>query len=176
MYSDDHALSWKMMNTPVLSGSDEAHIVQRDDGSLLLTATGKPHRYYSYSYDNGNTWTDTTTRTDWYDYDSNSEIFRLSSVSQGHDKNRIIHTHDDSSYKYANLMIAVSYDEGATWKYDKVIYLNYCFYSSVAVDKQGNIWIFWERMVGSDWTNGETLVITKLTLDWITDGADTFKP
>ena len=65
--------------------------------------------------------------------------------------------------------MALSYDEGRTWPVRKSIWPDDSSYSALTRLVDGSIGILWEA---ADGDNGQKICFTRLTIDWLTDGAD----
>lgn len=177
VYSDDHGKTWAMSNSRSVSNGDESKVVQLNNGSILMDIRTKPNRRYSISNDEGITWNGAYAQPDLQDPACNGEIIRYTSTLDGYNKNRLIHTnlHHDSQRK--NLVIKISYDEGNTWPIEKVIEPSYAIYSAVTTSPiDGKIYVYWEKSIDDSVGSGCDMVLTTLTLDWITDGKDTWTP
>lgn len=176
VYSDDHGKTWSMTaNSPVTSGGDESKVVELNNGSILMSIRQSPNRLFSISNDGGLTWGYPVAQNDILEPWCNGDIIRYTSTKDGYNKNRLLHTIPYNTAGRKNLTIMVSYDEGNTWPVKKVIHPNSAAYSSVTFSPiDGKIYVFWER--GGGVNGGFDLVVTTLTLDYITDGTDTWTP
>jgi sialidase-1 len=65
-----------------------------------------------------------------------------------------------------NLAVRISYDEGESWSSGKVIYSGSAAYSTMALLKNGDIGIFFEK---DDYSNN---VFVRFSLNWLTEGND----
>lgn len=173
IYSDDHGKTWTMTpNSPLpLSGGDESNVIELNNGTLLMDIRRSPNRLFSHSYDQGLTWTKPFEANGFVDPACNGDLIRYTSVKDGYNKNRILHSHLHASSRM-NLTIYVSYDEGNTWPIQKVLYSDNCIYSSTTFSPvDGTIYVYWEK--GAD---PDELVVSKFSLEWLTDGQDTWTP
>lgn len=134
-----------------------------------------PNRLFSLSHDGGLTWSYPVAQKDILEPWCNGDIIRYTSTKDGYNKNRLLHSIPYNTAARKNLTIMVSYDEGNTWPVKKVIHAGSAAYSSITFSPiDGKIYMFWERGGGA---NGSfDLVVTTLTLDYITDGEDTWTP
>ena len=167
--SDNHGESWYLIDTPITPG-DESKIVELVDGTWMINSrvNGKGHRYIHTSTDEGKTWV-TNPDTSLMDPGCNASIIRYTSVKEGADKNRLLFSNANSKDSRSNMSIKVSYDEGKSWTEGKTIYTGSSAYSSMTILKNGDIGLFFEK------DNYQENVFVRLTLDWLTDGEDTFR-
>ncbi len=100
-------------------------------------------------------------------------MIRYTSVNQGHDKNRLLH-----SVPYGNsrtdVTVYVSYDEGETWPVKKCIVPYSSAYSSLCILSDGTIGLYVEEAYAG--ASGYSTVFYNFSLEWLTDGNDTFDP
>jgi sialidase-1 len=170
-YSDDHGKTWHLINTPIQPG-DESKVVELADGTWMVNSRvkGIGMRYVHTSTDQGKTWTSRPDST-LTDPGCNASIVRYSLVADGADKNRLLFSNANSSKERNNMTVRISYDEGKTWSEGKTIYAGGAAYSSLTVLSNGEVILFFEK---DDYTKN---VITRFSLDWLTDGKDAgFKP
>ena len=174
IYTDDLGKSWHCSSEPAYDYGDEAKVVQLNNGSILMSIrTRNGHRYFAISNDEGDTWpVKGYERSEIVDPNCNAEIMRYTSTLDGYDQDRLIHTYLDSTSGRRNLTLLVSYDEGETWVHNKRLYTGLASYSTMTMDPyDGSIFVYWENEYsdGSIW-----MKMTKITLDWLTDGEDTY--
>lgn len=179
VFSEDHGKTWTLsphspVGVPRTYRGDETKVMELNNGSLLMSIRQAPNRLFSLSIDGGHTWAYPTVVTDILDPNCNGDIIRYTSTRDGYNKDRIIHTIPYGKSR-ANLSVLISYDEGNTWPVQKVIHAGSAAYSSVTFSPiDGKIYLYWERGGGAD--GGYDMVVTTLTLDYLTDGKDTWTP
>ncbi|MBT6582589.1 MAG: exo-alpha-sialidase, partial [Bacteroidetes Order II. Incertae sedis bacterium] len=168
--SDDHGESWYLIDTPIEPG-DESKIVELLDGSWMINsrANGKGLRWVHISSDEGLTWT-SYPEPNLIDPGCNGSIIRHTAKRDGYDRDRLLFANAKSADKRENMTVRISYDEGRTWSEGKTIYEGGSAYSSLTILENGDIGLFFEK---DDYTEN---VFVRFTLDWLTDGQDTYTP
>lgn len=181
LYSDDGGSTWKRGGnirgrTPNKDGSslynlNENRMVQLENGDIYITMrVGTGDRYKSYSSDNGNTWSlpvkdSALSPVAMVD----QSIVRFTKKQDGI-KNRIIYSRPNSETR-DHLTAYVSYDEGATWTYSKVVDADYSYYSDLSVTADNHILVLYEDGYRNK-ARGSSLSAAKFNIEWLTDGAD----
>ncbi len=173
VYSDDNGQTWHVSGRASTSG-DEAKVTELVDGRILMSIRHAGNRWYNISEDGGETWQPTTST--WYDITApacNGDMIRYTAVNQGHDRNRLLH-----SVPYGNsrtdVTVYVSYDEGETWPVSKCIVPYSSAYSSLCILPDGTIGLYVEESYAG--ASGYSTVFYNFSLEWLTDGNDTFDP
>ncbi len=168
--SDDHGESWYLIDTPIEPG-DESKIVELLDGSWMINsrANGKGLRWVHISSDEGLTWT-SYPEPNLIDPGCNGSIIRYTAKRDGYDRDRLLFANAKSADKRENMTVRISYDEGKTWSEGKTIHEGGSAYSSLTILENGDIGLFFEK---DDYTEN---VFVRFTLDWLTDGQDTYTP
>lgn len=165
-YSDDHGNSWQLLDKPLLPGN-ESKIIELDNGDWMVNCrlNGPGMRQIHSSIDKGKSWT-TLTDSTLVDPGCNASIVRLTALSAGDDKNRLLFSNANSSEGRENLTLKISYDEGKTWSMGKTIYTGGSAYSTMTILKNGEIGIVFEK---DDYTEN---AFVRVSLGWLTDGED----
>jgi sialidase-1 len=173
VYSDDNGLTWHVSGRASSSG-DEAKVTELADGRILMSIRHGGNRWYNLSEDGGETWQPTTST--WYDISApacNGDMIRYTSVNQGDDRNRLLH-----SVPYGNsrthVSVYVSYDEGETWPVRRCIVPYSSAYSSLCVLPDGTIGLYVEEAYGG--ALGYSTVFYNFSLEWLTEGDDIYNP
>ncbi len=173
VYSDDNGVTWQVSGRASVGG-DEAKVTELADGRILMSIRHSGKRWYNISEDGGETWQPTTST--WNDITApacNGDMIRFTSENQGHDRNRLLH-----SVPYGNsrtdVSVYVSYDEGETWPVRKCIVPYSSAYSSLCILPDGTIGLYVEEAYAG--ASGYSTVFYNFSLEWLTDGNDTFDP
>ncbi len=166
--SDDHGDSWYFIDTPI-TPADESKIVELANGTWMINSRVNKAgtRYVHTSTDKGVTW-NSKPNTSLIDPGCNASIIRYTSIKAGADKNRLLFSNAKSQNDRSNLTVRISYDEGESWSEGKTVYNEGAAYSSMSVLSDGAIGLFFEK------DNYQENVFVKLTLDWLTDGRDSY--
>jgi len=164
--SDDHGLTWFLLDTPIKDGN-ESKVIELIDGSWMINSRINQGgmRYSHISTDDGMTWK-TKGELTLADPGCNASFIRYTSVEDGYKKNRLLFSNANDKEKRINMTIKLSYDEGKTWTKGKTIYSGGAAYSSLTVLKNGEIGLFFEK------DDHKENVFVKMSLDWLTDGMD----
>lgn len=169
-YSDDAGETWKMGELIALPDGkqcNESQVVERSDGSLLVSArpVGGGPRWTAVSADGGVTWTQVQRHPQLTDPGCMASILRHSDPLDGK-KSILLHSNPDSEKGRKNGTIRVSYDEGKTWPVSKVLDPGYYGYSALAVLPDGTILCMYES------TGTKHMVLARFPLEWLSGGED----
>ena len=173
VYSDDNGATWNVSGRASVGG-DEAKVTELADGRILMSIRHAGHRWYNISNDGGETWqSSTSTWNDLLAPACNGDIIRYTSVNQGYEQNRLLHSLPYGSNR-ENVTVYVSYDEGETWPVSKCIVPYASAYSSLCVLPDGTIGLYVEEK--QDGASGYSTVFYNFSLEWLTDGEDVWVP
>ena len=173
VYSDDNGLTWHVSGRASVAG-DEAKVTELADGRILMSIRHAGNRWYNLSEDGGETWQPTTST--WYDITApacNGDMIRYTTENQGYDKNRLLHSVPFGTNR-EKVTVYVSYDEGETWPVSKCIVPYSAAYSSLCILPDGTIGLYVEEAYAG--ASGYSTVFYNFSLNWLTDGNDTFDP
>ena len=200
VYSDDEGKTWHagdvaVPNTEEWINPNETVIVELADGRVMLNvrSESKAHRRLVVMSPDGATgWSQPKFDDALLEPICMGSIVRFSSQDDGA-KNRILFANphnldradgtakEGGSRDRRNISIKLSYDEGKTWKVDKVLEAGYSAYSDLAVTPDGTILCLYERGRASDGTKKKPtsyayLTLARFNLEWLTDGGDSWEP
>ena len=171
VYSDDNGITWHVSGRASVGG-DEAKVTELVDGRILMSIRHGGKRWYNISENGGETWQPTTST--WNDITApacNGDLIRYTSVSQGHNANRLLHSVPYGTQR-TDVTVYISYDEGQTWPVSKCIVPYSSAYSSLCILPDGTIGLYVEEEPNG--TSGYSTVFYNFSLEWLTDGTDTY--
>ena len=131
------------------------------------------NRWYNISEDGGLTWQPTT--SEWTDIVApacNGDLIRYSSVNNGGDKNRLLHSVPAGSSR-KNVTVYVSYDEGETWQTSRCVVPYNSAYSSLCVLPDNTIGLYVEESYSDE--GDYCTVFYNFSLEWLTKGVDKYE-
>ncbi|MBT5816320.1 MAG: exo-alpha-sialidase [Opitutales bacterium] len=169
-YSDDHGESWQVSETAV-QGSDEVSIVELSDGRVLMNIRSHgeldpgldpEYRNFMYSKNGGESWYGLETIRDLIWESGHGSITRM----ETQDRNRLF-AFNPVVVKRRDLTCFVSYDEGKTWPFKRVIHEAGGYSSVVVMD---NYDIALAHNHGHAGRDGIDFV--RFNLSWLTDGRE----
>lgn len=171
VYSDDNGLTWKVSGRASVGG-DEAKVTELVDGRILMSIRHGGYRWYNISEDGGVTWQPTTSEwTDIYAPACNGDLIRYTSVNDGDDKNRLLHSVPVGDSR-KNVTVYVSYDEGETWKAGRCVVPYNSAYSSLCILPDNTIGLYVEEAYQSE--GDYCSVFYNFSLKWMTEGEDEY--
>ena len=172
-YSEDNGTTWKVSSVCKPNNGNEAKIVELNDGSWLVSIRNqsKGSRYYTISKDRGQTWSEVKLWNEMYEPGCNGDLIRYTSTKDGYDRNRLLHSVPFDAVSRKNMSVFVSYDEGESWSVHKTICPGNGAYSSICILPDGTIGVYTEE---DYMTPDMSTFFLNFTLDWLTDGEDTY--
>lgn len=176
VYSDDHGRTWKLGGS-LAAHTNEATVLERSDGSVYInmrnTITNPYGKFLNWrravatSHDGGETWGETGFAPELTTPVCQGCVLRYTD-EVSHDKNRILYSGPAATQRI-RMTIWISYDEGETWPVKKLITPLPSAYSDMVVLPDMSIGLFFET--GKINAN-TTLAFNRLSLEWLSDGAD----
>jgi sialidase-1 len=179
-YSDDRGETWKMGdNAPggmidvkgkPASTVNEAQVVELSDGRVRWNVRRfqEPFlRKTGISSDGGATWGPVENVKEQIDPSCNASILRYTDPADGR-KNRILFSGPQSTKREKGTLF-LSTDDGATWPTKKLLVPGFFAYSCLTVLPDGTIGCLYEK------TSNLDIAFARVTLEWLTDGADAFE-
>ena len=169
--SSDHGKTWTLSNNYAMLDADESKIVELDNGDLLVASRHAGNRYYAVSSNGGTSWGARNTWSELYEPGCNGDMIRLTSLSAGDDKNRLLHSIPNAGSRQ-NVTVFLSTDEGKSWPVKKSICPKGSAYSSLTVLPDGTIGCYYEE---DGLEGGYQMRFVRFSLEWLTDGADSIE-
>lgn len=171
IYSDDHGKTWKSGNpTPaVVEGKkfDENKVTELSDGSLILISRSQAGggRIICTSTDSGENWKDCHVSKDLADENNNAQVIRaFPNAKPGTLRSQVLlFSGTDNGRK--NGYVWASFDNGKTWPVKKQFKTGGTGYTTMTVQKDGNIGLLMEPN-GGGW---QDIAHLSFTLRWLED-------
>ena len=150
IYSDDSGNTWKVSDTPATCDGDESKVVQLADGTLIMSIRNRfgSLRKFSYSHDNGASWTDPMPIEDLPDPRSNGDIIRCTHDGQDY----LLQSLPGDPKGRNNVAVYVSDDNGKTWPVKKTIINMPSAYSSMTILPDGRLGILTEESANNHYS------------------------
>jgi sialidase-1 len=186
MYSDDGGKTWQT-SAPVQSGTGEGTLAEMSNGDIYYNSRSHMsvdhRRRIAWSYDGGAMYVDWRVCDDlrevgepfYFKYGSepsygcNAGLVRLPLECTGGKDVLVFSTPDNPGKTRIRMTVWASFDRGRTWPVKRLVYRGPSAYSSLAADKDGNIYLLFEKGVKKLY---ETVAVTKFDLAWLTEGHD----
>ena len=169
--STDGGFTWTPSTGIAETGGDEAKIVELNNGNLMMSIRNSGTRRFNVSTNKGISWGTAYNQANITDPNCDGDFIRYTSTLDGFDKNRLLHTIPFAGNR-TNVSVLMSTDEGATWPIRKTIFPGASAYSSLTVLPDGTLGIYYENGESSTYQ----MYFARFSLNWLTNGADTFVP
>lgn len=169
--SADSGITWTASTGRAETGGDEAKVVELNNGNLMMSIRNSGTRRFNISTDKGATWGTAYNQPAITDPNCDGDFIRYTSTLDGYDKNRLLHTIPFAGNR-TNVSVLMSTDEGTTWPTRKTIFSGVSAYSSLTVLPDGTLGIYYENGENSTYQ----MYFVRFSLNWLTNGADTFVP
>ncbi|MCC6680012.1 MAG: exo-alpha-sialidase [Phycisphaeraceae bacterium] len=185
IYSDD-GKTWQVSG-PVQSGTGEGTLAEFSDGSIYYNSRSHmsidDRRQIAMSYDGGHMWVDWRVEETlrevgepfYFKYGSHPSygcnaglVVLPPETTDGHDV-LLYSTPDNPGGERMHMTVWASFDHGQTWPVKRMIYDGPSAYSSLAADKDGNIYLLFEH---GEEKLYERLMLVRFNLAWLCDGKD----
>ncbi|GAB3923864.1 hypothetical protein GCM10029976_014720 [Kribbella albertanoniae] len=176
IYSDDHGRTWRSGGEvplgPDLPHMGEARLVQRADGSIILNSrpgSGNDWpRGVAVSTDNGLSWSRPA-------LDFSAGLFNgvdtgFIRYTGGQDINRVLFSRPDAPMR-RNMTVSVSYDEGNSFRYSRVVNPGRSYYSDLGRLSDGTVVLLYGRDGDLDGFP-RSVAVAAFNLEWLTQGRD----
>ncbi|MEJ3748807.1 exo-alpha-sialidase [Actinomycetes bacterium KLBMP 9797] len=179
VYSDDHGRTWLSGDAvPMGVGYPtvgEARLVQRADGTILMNSRAGSgsnwSRSVTVSEDRGVTWS--VPRLDdgaGLFNGCDAGLLRFTGGPRSAAVNRIVFSRPDAPMRW-NMTVSVSYDEGYSFRYSRVVNPNRSFYSDLTRLSDGTIILLYGCDGDLDGTP-RRVAAARFNLEWLTKGRD----
>ena len=177
VYSDDHGATWtRGMYGDVGEGPEEPQVFQAENNSLIMICrVGRAGGYkiVMRSSDGGETWDSHFEDKELPEPGTQASVQRYTyRMNTPGTKSRVLFS-SPNYYARGHMTLKMSYDDGDTWEVSKEIYGGPSAYSQIAILSDKTICILFEM---GEYDYRESLVFTKLDLEWLTDGEDQLVP
>lgn len=174
LYSDDHGRTWQAGGVVPLGVGPtlgEARLVQRHDGSVVINgrygAGGNKQRGVSVSTDGGLTWAPPV-------LDGGAGAFNAVDASlTRHSRDRMLFSRPDAPMRW-NMTVSVSYDEGYSFRYSRVVNPLRSYYSDLAALSDGTIILLY-GCEGDIPSAPRRVAAARFNLEWLTNGRDSMR-
>ncbi|HOZ47153.1 MAG TPA: sialidase family protein [Candidatus Hydrogenedentes bacterium] len=184
--SDDGGKTWQA-SWPVQSGTGEGTLAELSDGKIYYNSRSHMsvdhRRRIAWSHDGGTMFVDWRVCDDlrevgepfYFKYGSepsygcNAGLVRLPLEATGGKDVLVFSTPDNPGKTRIRMTVNASFDRGKTWPVKRLVYEGPSAYSSLAADKQGNIFLLFER---GETKLYETMAVVRFNLAWLTEGHD----
>jgi sialidase-1 len=184
LYSDDGGKTWQTSG-PVQSGTGEGALAEMSNGDIYYNSRSHmsidARRRIAWSYDGGSMYVDWRVCDDLKEvgepfyfkygtepsYGCDAGLVRLPLECTGGKDVMVFTTPDNPGKSRIRMTAWASFDRGKTWPVKRLIYEGPSAYSSLACDKQGNIYLIFEKGVNKLY---ESVAVTKFDLAWLTQG------
>ena len=178
VYSDDHGRTWRATGEVPVSVDypiNEARVVQRRDGAILVNGRaasgGNRQRIVSISQDRGLTWSPAKLDGATGVFNAvDAGLARYTGGPHGHDVDRILFSRPDSPMRW-NMTVSVSYDEGYSFRYSRVVNPKRSYYSDLARLSDGTIILLY-GCDGDIPSAPRRVAVARFNLEWLTGGRD----
>lgn len=151
IYSDDHGKSWELGGVTPQDQVNECKVVELRNGDLMLNMRNydrnKKTRQVSISKDGGASWSDLS-----HDDALIEPICQASLIQHkfpGERRSCLVFSNPASEGSRTNMTVRLSYDDGKTWPYQKVVHAGPSAYSDLLSLPDGNFACFYEGGVKS---------------------------
>ncbi|MEV4619162.1 exo-alpha-sialidase [Asanoa sp. NPDC049573] len=178
VYSDDHGRTWRATGEVPVSVDypiNEARMVQRRDGAVLVNGRaasgGNRQRIVSISQDRGLTWSPAKLDGATGVFNAvDAGLVRYTGGPHSREVDRILFSRPDSPMRW-NMTVSVSYDEGYSFRYSRVVNANRSYYSDLARLSDGTIILLY-GCDGDIPSAPRRVAVARFNLEWLTQGRD----
>ena len=160
-YSGDRGKTWKV-GPAIGPGTDESKAVELPDGTVMqnMRVAGGKTRVIARSRDGGVTFDAVSPEAALPDPSCNAGIAVLR-------KGVLVFTNAASPVKRENMTVRLSYDDGRTWPYSRVLYAGRAAYSTVIPINGRAIGVLYER---GDENPAQRITFARFSEAWVKQG------
>ncbi|MEV0719291.1 exo-alpha-sialidase [Asanoa sp. NPDC050611] len=178
IHSDDHGRTWQATGAVPVAVDypiNEARVVQRRDGAVLVNGRaasgGNRQRIVSISQDRGLTWSPAKLDGATGVFNAvDAGLARYTGGPRSPEVDRILFSRPDSPMRW-NMTVSVSYDEGYSFRYSRVVNPNRSYYSDLARLSDGTIILLY-GCDGDIPSAPRRVAVCRFNLEWLTRGRD----
>jgi len=186
IYSDDGGKTWQTSG-PVQSGTGEGTLAELSNGVIYYNSRSHMavdhRRRIAWSHDGGHMFTDWEVSEDLFEvgepfyfkygtkpsYGCNAGLVRLPLECTGGKDVLIFSAPDNKGGERTRMTVWASCDRGETWPVKRLVYEGPSAYSSLAADKDGTIYLLFERGKAKLY---ESVAVSRFNLAWLFEGRD----
>ena len=186
IFSDDHGKTWKV-SRPVQSGTGEGTLAEVSTGSIYYNSRSHMsvdhRRRIAWSHNGGEMWVDWRVSETLREvgepfyfkygtkpsYGCNAGLVRMPLEATDGKDVLLFSTPDDPGGERVKMTVWASFDRGKTWPVKRLVYEGPSAYSSLSADKDGNIYLLFER---GEEKLYEKISVARFTLSWLAKGKD----
>lgn len=186
IYSDDGGKTWQTSG-PVQTGTGEGTLAEMSNGDIYYNSRSHMsidhRRRIAWSYDGGAMYVDWRVcdvlrevgEPAYFKYGSapsygcNAGLIRLPLETTGGKDVLVFSTPDNPGGERTGMSVFASFDRGVTWPVKRLVYPGPSAYSSLAADKDGAIYLLFERAEEKLY---EKMSFVRFDLAWLTKGHD----
>jgi len=186
IYSDDGGKTWQT-SSPIQSGTGEGTLAELSDGAIYYNSRSHMsvdhRRRIAWSHDGGAMFVDWRVDDDLFEvgepfyfkygtkpsYGCNAGMIRMPLEATGGKDVLLFSTPDNPGKDRLHMTVWASFDRGDTWPVKRLVYEGPSAYSSLAANKDGTIFLLFERGVEKLY---ETISLARFNLAWLAEGHD----
>ena len=164
IYSDDHGKTWQLGGSTPTDQVNECQVVELENNRLMLNMRNydrnKKTRAISFSADAGLTWSEILHDSTLIEPICQASFLRYSWETDS-SKNIVLFSNPASKTERVKMTVRLSYDEGKTWPFEKILHDGPTAYSCLTVLPDGDVACLYEAGKEHPY---ETIVFEKLSL------------
>ena len=178
-YSDDHGKTWKT-SEPVQPDTGEACLVELPDGTTYLNSrscSGDGKRKIALSRDGGETFRDFSISDVLRECNFGTNAALLGVPASVHGMHMVLFSNPPYNAPGMKVLrdrrqmtVRLSLDAAKTWPVSKLVFEGPSGYSSLAMTKEGEFLLLYEK--GEKIYRDRGISIARFDLEWLTDGKD----